>query len=670
MAAFTSTRSMLWANEAFRSAFDPQPSSLGQAELPQPIAELIDAALSPSRSDGDDACAAASAEAQHFYANGRAYRGRSVQLSGADGAPPNVLLTLVDLTEQIAAERALYNSEEWGRAVLNTAVDAIITIDACGKIISYNVAAEKMFGYSAAEAVGGNVAMLMPDPYKIEHDGYLRNYLSTKRKKVIGIGREVVGRKKNGEVFSMDLSVSEVNLGDRVLFTGIVRDISERKRVEAEVERRTDELRRSNIELTRVQKKLEAHAKFLRAAEFQAQKANRAKSEFLANVSHEIRTPMTAILGFTDVLLGKVEGQEAIEAASSVKRNAEHLLELLKDILDLSKIEARKTRVEMAPCSPCQLVADIAALMRVRAAAKGLPLIVDIRGPMPAVIHTDATRLRQILINLVGNAVKFTEVGEVRITMRLHECDSVLLLEIRVSDTGIGVKAEKLAEIFDPFTQADSSATRRFGGVGLGLAISKRLAELLGGDIEVESEPNRGSTFSVSVGVGDLTDVEMLQNPCEHLSRPISTAIKLPTDELNCRILLAEDGPDNQKLIAFVLKKAGADVTLAENGQVALELALDAAQEGRTFDVILMDMQMPVMDGYCATAELRRRGYSRPIIALTAHAMSGDREKCIAAGCDDYASKPIDHASLIALISNHARRTNHEDMELQEALLA
>ena len=295
-----------------------------------------------------------------------------------------------------------------------------------------------------------------------------------------------------------------------------------------------------------------------------AQAATEAKSNFLANMSHEIRTPMTAILGFTDVLAGNLAGsgqEESREAVAIIKKNGEYLLTLLNDILDLSKIEAGKLDVQRVPCSPCQLVADVASLMRVRAEAKGLGLNVEFSGPMPETIVTDPVRLRQILVNLVGNAVKFTEVGEVRLKAGMAADDgNQQTLRIDVIDTGIGLPTEQIDRLFQPFSQADAGTNRKVGGTGLGLAISKRLANILGGDILARSAPGEGSTFSLLIAAGSMREVRMVEQPAEAVSRSRREAEQpcLPQVRLACRILLAEDGPDNKRLLTFLLKKAGA----------------------------------------------------------------------------------------------------------------
>ncbi len=401
-----------------------------------------------------------------------------------------------------------------------------------------------------------------------------------------------------------------------------------------------------------------------------ADAANQAKSAFLANMSHEIRTPMTAILGFADLLLSE-EGLEnapssRVEALWTIQRNGQYLLDLINDILDLSKIDSGKLEVEHIGCSPRDIVADVITLMQVRATDQKLELRVEYQGPVPENIQSDPTRLRQILINLVGNAIKFTKAGSVclKVQTRNQSAENPTL-RVDVIDTGIGMTQKQMSNLFQPFVQADASTTRKFGGTGLGLTISKRLAEMLEGSITIRSTAGEGSTFSVEVPTGPLTDVSMIevaadnQNASHKVSLPKETTI-----QLDCQILLAEDGPDNQRLISFILKKHGANVTVVENGQLALDAALKAREEGNPFDLILMDMQMPELDGYGATRKLREANYPGPIIALTAHAMDGAREKCCDAGCDDYASKPIDRQRLISLVAQYTSKELAEEVSV------
>jgi signal transduction histidine kinase/CheY-like chemotaxis protein len=396
--------------------------------------------------------------------------------------------------------------------------------------------------------------------------------------------------------------------------------------------------------------------------------ADRAKSEFLANMSHELRTPLTAILGYADLMLDEDEAARSpVDHRSqlrTIRRNGEHLLELINDILDLSKIEAGKLLVESIKVSPVRLIEEVVSLMQVRADAKHLSLAVEYIGPIPQALYTDPTRVRQILFNLIGNAIKFTSTGGVRVVVQVSSgADRACRLEIEVADSGIGMTAGHLKKLFDPFQQEDASSSRKFGGTGLGLAISRRLARMLGGDIRVESTPGNGSRFRVDIaaeiGASLAPSTALDASPAvaaEETPSAIALArIKSLHQQLaGIRVLVAEDGPDNRLLIAALLRRAGIDVTLAENGRTAADAALAEAERGMPFDVILMDMQMPILDGYAATAELRRAGYTHPIVALTAHAMAEDRQKCLAAGCDDFATKPIKRDELLGLLEKYA----------------
>ena len=383
-----------------------------------------------------------------------------------------------------------------------------------------------------------------------------------------------------------------------------------------------------------------------------AEEATRSKSEFLANMSHEIRTPMTAILGFTDILLEPdLDESDKLDTINTVRRNGKHLLAVINDILDLSKIEAGKLEVEHIPCYTRRILIDVRDLMCVRADEKGIRLSIEIVDAIPDAIESDPTRLRQALVNLVGNAIKFSDHGVVSIRAQCDRAAETLMFH--VSDQGVGMTPEQIGKLFKPFSQVDTSTTRKFGGTGLGLAITKRLAGLLGGDVTVQSEPGKGSMFSLTVPTGPLAGVLMvgeihLVEETSQIERP-TRAVERPN--LTGRILLVEDAPDSQRLILAILTRAGAEVVTAENGRISLETALTARSEGQPFDLVLMDMQMPVMDGYEATRRLREQGYDGQIIALTANAMSGDAEKCAAAGCDHYLSKPINREALIREIA-------------------
>ncbi len=397
----------------------------------------------------------------------------------------------------------------------------------------------------------------------------------------------------------------------------------------------------------------------MREASERANAANRAKSDFLANMSHEIRTPMTAILGYADLLADDGDPAKAppsrLDYIDSIKRNGAHLLSIINDILDVSKIEAGKMAIERLMVDPQHLLLDVESLMSVKARAKNIEFRVIQDTPLPASIVSDPIRLRQILVNLLGNAIKFTERGSVTIRAAFESRPAPRLI-IRVIDTGIGITPEQASRLFNAFEQADASTTRKFGGTGLGLRISRDLARLLGGEIGVESTPGVGSCFSLTLYASSPDLSEM--RPPESLRQRIATLPQrdpVPGDRPldGTHILLAEDGPDNQRLIAFHLRQAGAKVRVADNGRLALEaLTVDGSvdsplQTPPVYDLVITDMQMPEMDGYTLARVLRSRKWPRQILALTAHAMDGDAERCLAAGCDAYASKPIDKAALI-----------------------
>ncbi|MCC6671106.1 MAG: response regulator [Planctomycetes bacterium] len=395
-------------------------------------------------------------------------------------------------------------------------------------------------------------------------------------------------------------------------------------------------------------RELESRNAELARARDAALAATQAKSAFLANMSHEIRTPLTAVLGFAELLRDDPQvgsdAQRRGEAVATIHRNGEHLLALINDILDLSKIEAGRFAAERTWFDPLDLLEEVRSSMSVRAAGKGLRLVVEPEFPLPARIESDPTRLRQILVNLVGNAIKFTEAGTVTVRVGL-ERGTTPLLRVAVADTGIGMSEEQLARLFQPFVQGDESTARRYGGTGLGLTISRRLAEMLGGTIDVQSRAGVGSVFTLTVATGPLDDVPQM----EAWAAPAVEKRRLADADapLRAHVLLAEDGPDNQRLLSFLLRRAGATVEVAGNGREALEQVEAAQRRGTPFDLVLMDMQMPEMDGYEATRTLRERGHRVPVIALTALAMASDRERCLAAGCNDFASKPVQREQLL-----------------------
>lgn len=431
-----------------------------------------------------------------------------------------------------------------------------------------------------------------------------------------------------------------------------------RNALEQRVVERTREVEARSKALENATEELRNTNEQLAAARVAADAANRAKTDFLANMSHEIRTPMTAIVGYAELLRDEIISAELpgapVEFVDAILHNTEHLLGLLNDILDMTKIEGGQLEVEHVRYSPWDIVYGVATMMRAPAKNKELTLSIEHVGPIPETIETDPLRLRQILANLIGNSIKFTHSGGVHVSVQLvdRETDKPLL-KIQVSDTGIGMSEETVGKLFDRFSQADSSTTRRYGGSGLGLAISKRLAVMLGGNIVVQSELGRGSRFTVTVETGSLEGVRLLDEP---LATTTTDRLQRKPGRIanGERVLLAEDSIDNQRIISLILSNAGFQMTVAENGLIAYEKALAALHEGKPYDMILMDMQMPVMEGHEATQRLRAAGYTRPIVALTAHATVDDRRKCLEAGCDFYVTKPINRAELLVVAADCA----------------
>lgn len=384
----------------------------------------------------------------------------------------------------------------------------------------------------------------------------------------------------------------------------------------------------------------------------------RARDLFVASLSHEIRTPLAAILGFGELLssAGLAEGERE-RAVSTIQENGEHLMQLLNDLLDLSRIEAGRLEVEQVRCSPFDVVEQVCDLLAPRAAARQLMFESRVEGKLPETMLSDPTRLRQILLNLVGNAIRYTDVGSVRVESRLRGDDrGPARLEISVVDTGIGLDPGEIDALFEPFCglgprQGDAPTERRDGGTGLGLSISRQLARLLGGDIRVQSTRGEGSRFTLVLPVGDLSGVPLVD--AVEATRALQRRRRARQEHARAerglagRYLVAEDSLPNQMLLEQILLRSGARVELVGNGQEAVQAAQRALHEGDPFAAVVMDMHMPVMDGYLATETLRGQGYRGHILALTASARSSDRALCLAAGCDAFFAKPLDRAGLL-----------------------
>jgi signal transduction histidine kinase len=386
----------------------------------------------------------------------------------------------------------------------------------------------------------------------------------------------------------------------------------------------------------------------LQAAKATALAASAAKSEFLAHMSHEIRNPLTAIVNYAELLLEpEAPVEERHAAIDTIRRNGLHLLEVVNDVLDVSKIESRAFDIEPVECSPTQIVSEVLEMFQVRARAKGLELTVHWKPGVPAKIVSDPFRLKQILVNLISNAVKFTNRGHVRVEVSAIVSGgwSGPELQIVVADTGVGIAEERCQRLFVGYRQSEAWIARQFGGTGLGLAISRELALKLGGDVKVQSALGTGSTFTMTVA----TVAPQAAKGGAELTSDSTCPVQAP--QMSGRVLLADDAPQNRRLISALLKKSGARVDVVANGQQAIDMALNAVKRRQPYDVVLMDMVMPEKDGFTATRQLREAGYTGGIVALTANEGSGARQECLAAGCDDYATKPVDRDTLIGVIS-------------------
>lgn len=413
-----------------------------------------------------------------------------------------------------------------------------------------------------------------------------------------------------------------------------------------ELEQKNKELEEAHANL---QKKVEERTHELTLQTQKALAANKSKDHFLANMSHEMRTPLTAIMGFSDLVSSGVDPKESEEFLDTIRRNAQHLLSLIDDILDFSRIESGKVAIDRAPVEIHELVQNIVSSFQPTIEKKGIEFRLRMAKALPKTLLTDATRLRQIITNLLANAIKFTERGCVELSVGMVDDRGQPQLFLRVKDTGIGITQEAQARLFAPFSQADMSLSRKFGGTGLGLALSRKIARSLGGDLVIEqSQVGRGSVFALWFPCEESQSLQATLKPAANLLRSLSS---LQLQGLN--LLVAEDSADNQVLLKRILEASGAKMLLARNGEEAIELALR-----EPVDMVLMDIQMPVLDGYEATRRLRAQGFSKPVVALTAHALDQEFERALEAGCNDRILKPIDTDKLISTILSSAARLN------------
>ncbi len=522
------------------------------------------------------------------------------------GEVAHVVVVTRDITDQVRAELALQASESRLRTVLDSMVDGVIVIDEQGIIESFNPAAEAIFGYRPEEAMGQNVKLLMPEPDALSHDGHLRRHRETGKASIIGVGREVTGRRKDGTTFPMDLAVSTMASGGRRCFVGVARDISERKAVELEL---------------------------VHALET-AQVASRAKSEFLSSMSHELRTPMNAILGFAQLLhMDRGLGDEQTDNVAEILKAGRHLLALINEVLDLSRIESGKLSLSMEPVALVDLIGECAALVESGAVRQGLALERDIGECENRWARADRLRLKQVLLNLLSNAVKYNrQGGRVRI-----ECGFPTPGRVRlsVSDTGLGIPEDMQAELFTAFHRLGRESSN-IEGTGIGLVISKKLVELMGGDIGMESRPGRGSTFWV-----ELAESPPLPQPGDPDEDQAAPPDRAATGGGPIHTLLyVEDNPANLRLVQQALARRP-DLRLLTSGDPLEGLELARIQRPA---LILLDINLPGMDGYELLGRLREYPDTRaiPAIAISANAMEGDIRRGLEAGFRAYLTKPLD----------------------------
>ncbi|MES3038902.1 MAG: response regulator [Bdellovibrionota bacterium] len=533
-----------------------------------------------------------------------------------------------DITEKVIARRAdteLKTQKDLLLSITNNAASSLFMMDQHSHPIFMNPAAEKLTGYTLDEIKDEPLHFAIhykkPDgsPYPIEECP-----IDNAKTQIKTLQSEDMFSDKNGRLFPVSYSVAPIELGNgRIGSVLEFRDISEQKRAESE----------------------------LLAAKNEAERANKLKSAFLANMSHEIRTPLGAMLGFADLLrdpgLSKTEHANYIDILT---RNGEQLSVIINDILDLSKVEAGHLTLEYTKTHPDEIATDVVSLLQVKAKEKDLALEFNMDPGTPKTIVTDPVRLRQILLNIVGNSIKFTQFGSVKVTS--YGCKNEAgrpSVCFEIADTGIGIPADQVDRVFEMFVQADVSMTRKFGGTGLGLALSRRLARSLGGNVEVsKTVAGKGTTFLITIENQSARENTESVIPTE---QPAPSQTWAENELEGISVLVVDDAPDNQQLIWHFLNRHGAIVDSAENGLVGYRKALAG-----NYDIVLMDIQMPEMDGYTATEKLRVAGFQKPIIALTAHAMTEVRKKCMNVGCTDHLSKPINFQQLIGTISKYTEK--------------
>jgi PAS domain S-box-containing protein len=502
------------------------------------------------------------------------------------------------------------NKDTKFQSFLESVPDAIIIVNKEGNIQYSNTQTEILFGYEKDEIIGNKIELLMPSRFKEAHQHHRQGYIANPKVRKMGEGMQLFAKHKNQSEFPVEISLSKLDTEEGFLVCASIRDVSNQKRIEKE----------------------------LTEAIIKAENAVKSKQQFLSNMSHEIRTPMNAIIGFTKVILKTDLTPKQKEYLTAIKMSGDTLIVLINDILDLAKVDAGKMVFEKAPFKLSLSISTMLHLFETKIQEKNLELIVKYDQKIPEVLVGDAIRLHQIILNLVSNAVKFTTEGKIIIGVRkLTEVNENITIEFSVADTGIGIETKKIDKIFENFQQAHSQTSRIFGGTGLGLAIVKQLVEAQGGSIQVESEVDKGSTFSFVLNFKKANGATVLDNQITEL---------VDNDIKGVKVLVVEDVELNQLLMKTLLDDFGFESDIAGNGKIAVEKL-----EKNKYDIVLMDLQMPVMNGFQATDYIRNTLQSSiPIIALTADVTTVDLEKCTEVGMNDYIAKPVDDRKLYSKI--------------------
>jgi PAS domain S-box-containing protein len=529
-----------------------------------------------------------------------------------------------ELTRSIQQAR---DSQAKLQTIVDTALDAVVRMDLDGRIVGWNRQAEVIFGWKGEEAVGLELdKTIIPPRFRYEHKRGMQRYLTGVSSGVLDTRIEVYALRRNGEEFPIELAITQVRTEERnsYEFCAFIRDISERREREQK----------------------------LVTANVMAEAANIAKSEFLANMSHEIRTPMSAVIGMAYLALRTELTPKQHDYISKIHRAALTLLGIINDILDFSKIEAGRLEVEAIPFALEDVLANVSSVTAQRAADKQLNYVMEVGPGVPRYVVGDPLRLGQVLINLVNNAVKFTLEGslELRCELQGTAADGKVLLRFTVRDTGIGMTPQQKSRLFRAFSQANGSTTRQYGGTGLGLSISQQLVRLMGGNIDVQSEVDHGSSFHFELALA-LSDAAALSVQSAVHQGPSGDAAPDSASRRTARVLLAEDSADNQEVTRALLELQGLDVEVAADGREAVDRLMEAGP--RAYDLVLMDLGMPLMDGHEATRLLRAdaRFNELPIIAVTSHAVAGVQARCLEEGMQDYITKPIDPQRLYSALS-------------------